>query len=357
MSLACYSYNLSFVTPLTTSTKTFDYRRGFILSHTAQGHNLYGEVAPLPGFSEESYDEVQQMLIAKKDLFQHLLQHNSPVTELQEIYTTESIPPSLQFGLDSLAYQIEAHQAGKSLVGYLFSDISTNVPVNVLISLQDGDPIPKIKQHMAMGYQTIKCKVGLDTDRELYQLSKIRNHFPDLTIRIDANQAWSLNQAIELTNKFQAFNIEYCEEPLARNTPAQLEELSQNTDLPIALDETIAQHAYWPNLLPFTQYLIIKPMVIGSFRKNIETKRLANTHNNKVVVTTSLESGVGRYITGILAAGIGSSQTAHGLATESLFSEHIYPDDSFISNGFFRIINTMLPVIDFKRQHIFSSLF
>lgn len=356
MKLTCYTYTLQLVTPLQTSNQSYRSRKGVILRYSNEEHHFYGEAAPLPGFSDESHNEIKQVLLAKKDEFEKLLKRSDPVEKLQYLYSADSIPASLQFGLDSLAYQIEAHKAGTSLPQYIFPQSPAKVPVNALISLQDENPIPKIKEYTAQGYQTIKCKVGLDINRELQLLQQIRADFSDLNIRVDANQEWSLDEAITYTNKLNDLHIEYCEEPLAENIPEQFEKLSINTELPIAIDETITQHSYWPNLLPYTQYLILKPMVIGSFKKNIETKRLASTHNNKVVVTTSLESSVARYFSGILAAGIGSSQLAHGLSTGRLFSEDVFQDDSFVLNGYFQILNGSLPIIDFNRHHIFSSL-
>lgn len=356
MKLSCYLYTLPFATPLKTSTQTFQDRKGFILSYQNGDRHFYGEVAPLPGFSKESHNDIKQILTRKKEKLNDILISDNPVSNLQESYTAHTTPAALQFGLDSLAYQIEAQKSDKSVFEYIFSKTSQKIPVNALVSLQD-DPIQQIKQHITAGYKTLKCKIGLDFNRELDQLKKIRAHFPDITIRVDANQAWSLNNAIKNCTNLLELRIEYCEEPLSKNTPSQYEELAQNTDLPIAIDETIAQRSYWPNLLPYTEYLIIKPMLIGSFKKNIETKRLANTHNNKVVVTTSLESSVGRYFSGLMAAGIGSVQTAHGLSTGNLFSEDFFEYNSFISNGYFRLLKQALPQIDFTQQHIFTPLF
>ncbi len=357
MKLSCYSYNLPFATPLKTSAQTFQNRKGYILSYKSGEQQFYGEAAPLPGFSKESLDDIRQILISKKDEFYDVLTSDKPAKNLEESYVAQGIPASLQFGLDALAYQIESQKSAKSLFEYIFSKTAQKIPINALVSLQDDNPIPKIKQHVAAGYQTVKCKIGLDFDREYDQLKQIRAQFPTLTIRVDANQAWLLEEAVKNCTKLSALDIEYCEEPLSKNTPSQYEKLSQNTDIPIAIDETIAQRSYWPNLLPFTQYLIIKPMVIGSFQKNIETKRLANTHNNKVVVTTSLESSVGRYFSGLMAAGIGSDRTAHGLSTGKLLSEDFWEYNSFIDNGYFRILKQALPQIDFARQHIFTRLF
>ena len=98
-------------------------------------------------------------------------------------------------------------------------------------------------------------------------------------------------------------------------------------------------------------------MVVGSFKKNIETKRLADTHNNKVVVTSSLESGVGRYFTGLMAAGLGAPRTAHGLATGTLLSQDIFPEKNETSEGAIDLSSQHLPTIYFDQQPFFTKLF
>lgn len=356
MTFNCFEYQLPFTTPLTTSNQTYTKRNGIILAYRTEKFEWYGEAAPLPGFSSEDTGEVKKKLITQKDHITNILEADNPVQLLSELYNDELIPPSLQFGLDSLAYQIEAQHNSQSLAEYIFSEYEEKIPVNALLSLTDSGILSQIQEKKENGYNTFKCKVGIDFDRELKLLQKIRSYFPDITIRLDANQAWSLDQAISFCNNLTPLDIEYCEEPLANNTPKNCENLSENISIPIALDESISKYSYWPNLLPYTDYLILKPMVVGSFQKNLETKRLANTHNNKVVITTSLESSVGRYFSGILAAGIGSSQTAHGLSTRHLLKDDVL-DVSFVSNGYLSIMDCKLGTIDFNRQQIFTNVF
>jgi O-succinylbenzoate synthase len=356
MKLACYSYRLPFSKPLQTSGQTFHHRKGFLLSFSTKEQLFYGEAAPLPGFSSETYKSVQKLLTSHKQTISKNLCGPKPVNKLQEFYQDFNIPSSVQFGLDALAYQIEAYNHDQSLLSYLFPDVSPQVGVNALVSLQEEDVLKDVADKMRAGFTTIKCKIGLQFEKELELLHKIRNTYPELTIRVDANQAWDLEKALDHCNKLHKLNIEYCEEPLTKITPANLEQLSQQTTLPIALDESTTQHSYWPNLLPFTKYLIMKPMVVGSFRKNIETKRLADTHNNKIVVTTSLEGSVGRHFTEIIAAGLGTPQTAHGLSTGFLFARDIFSEKRGISEGAMDLSSRHLPTINFDQQ-LFTKLF
>lgn len=360
MKLTCYTYTLPFSKPLQTSKQTFKHRRGFILSISIEKEfQFVGEVAPLPGFSPETHQSIQEILLAHQETLTKKLSNPNPVAKLREFYRDTEIPSSLQFGLDSLAYQLEAHKNNKSLLDYLFRDTNPQIPVNTLVSLsqQEKEALDHIKRKIRSGFNTIKCKVGLHVEHELELLGTIRAQLPDLKIRVDANQAWNLEEALEYCNQLQLLDIEYCEEPLVSPTPENMERLSQNTPLPLALDETTTQHSYWPNLLPFTAFLIIKPMVVGSYLKNIETKRLANTHNNKVVVTTSLESGVGRYFVNVMAAGLGSPNTAHGLSTGFLLSKDITAEKNVISDGFINLSSQSAPTVNFEQRDLFQKLF
>lgn len=348
MSLKYYKYRLPFVTPLQTSNSTFKFREGFILEYTTGDDQYYGEVAPLPGYSKESLKEVLQLLQAHKDLIVSTLDAEKPTETFKSLYGEKEWPTSIQFGLDSLAYQIQAFQKKSSLTDFLFTETMEPIPVNALGSLHSENYWDEVKQQIDKGFQTIKFKIGIDFGLELERLKHIRSAFPDLTIRLDANQAWSTETALRNFQQLETLQIEYCEEPLRKATPKNYELLSQHSQIPLALDESVSHVSYWPNLLPFTSYIVLKPMLIGSFTKNIETKRLANTHNNKTVFTTSLESGVGRRITAVLASGLGSPHTAHGLTTGELLAKDVYSDMASISKGAYHLNRHHQPRIDFQ---------
>lgn len=337
MTIKYYKYHLPFADSLRTSKMTFKNREGFIIEYLTEEFQCYGEAAPLPEYSNETLDDVQEILGSIKDTFKSKLGTNQSTEWLQDFYKEKKIPASLQFGLDSIAYQIQAYRSDKSLKNYLFPEAPIKIPINALSSLTLDNYLEDAESHLKKGFRTIKYKVGIDFELEFHRLQRLRAHFPDLTFRVDANQAWSLEEAYRNCQKMVTLNIEYCEEPLQRPTPKNFKMLSNNTKLPLALDESLYQVSYWPSLLPYTSCLILKPMLLGSFTKNFETKHLANTHDNEVVFTTSLESGIGRRITAIIASGKGTAQAAHGLNTGELLAKDIYSDVPCISNGFYHL--------------------
>lgn len=348
MSLHCYKYRLPFTAPVKTSENTFEQREGLILEYATGNFHCYGEVAPLPGFSKETLDNVQQAVGKFAETITASINAANPVETLDQFYKDEEPPAALQFGLDSIAYQLLAFRENKSLRDYLFENAPDRIPVNALCSLHTQGFMEDIEQQISAGFKTIKFKMGLDFDLELKRLQQIRSQFPDLTIRLDANRAWPRNEAVEYCRRLEFLQIEYIEEPLKEVTPDKYEHLSQQTKLPLALDESVSHVTFWPNLLPYTSFLILKPMLLGNFTKSFETKRLAETHGNKVVFTTALESGIGRRITAILASGLGSSQTAHGLTTGKLLNKDVHSDKSYISEGMYDVSSSHQPKIDLK---------
>lgn len=356
MDINCFKYSLPFLDPLQTTKNTFENRHGIIIEFINEDLHYFGEAAPLPRFSKVSLDEIQRILRDIEIELKSIFKHDKPVSELQNLYEEKEIPAELQFGIDSLAYQIEAGRSNKSLKNYLFPDAPSAVQVNGLVPLLADDYLKKTEKKIEAGFKTLKYKVGLDFETELHHLREVRKQFPELIIRVDANQQWTTEEALEKCNKLASLNLEYCEEPLRKPTPENFELLHNRTELPLAIDETISQVSYWPNLLPFMSYIILKPMLLGSFTKLFETKRLADTHENKAVFTSSLESGIGRAITAMLASGKGASEIAHGLATGNLFANDIYSDSAFITNGYYDV--TMLlnqPKQIAKQLHEVSS--
>lgn len=338
MNLTFHKYHLPFSSSLITSSTTFTHRQGFILQYNyGNDISFFGEAAPLPGFSTEHIDDVLQEITMHKNDLQDILTSKIPIALFEQFYDNRMISPSLQFALDSIAYQLEAYYSGQSLHTFLFNNATKSMPINAVISLRDNEFLKETSRFISKGFKTIKCKIGLDFDTEYANLQTLRKQFPDLRIRLDTNQAWSADQAANYLTKLQALNIEYCEEPLRDPNPDKYQKLKNQIRIPLALDETICGRSDWQAFLPFISVIVLKPMVLGSFTKNFVTKRLADTLDCSVVITTSLESGIGRMITSILATGLGSLTMAQGLNTSQFLAQDVFDDTANIANGMYHL--------------------
>src|SRR5205814_2716732 len=86
------------------------------------------------------------------------------------------------------------------------------------------------------GFETFKLKAGMDGDVE--QLAAVRDALgEDARIRVDANGAWSGEQARERLAAMAASGLELAEQPVA--TLEEMAELRGSVDVPLAADESV----------------------------------------------------------------------------------------------------------------------
>ena len=65
------------------------------------------------------------------------------------------------------------------------------------------------------GFQTVKIKVGRDLDLDLYRLRLARAVLgPNVTLRVDANCAWSLDETLHAAEQMRPFGVQSYEQPV-----------------------------------------------------------------------------------------------------------------------------------------------
>lgn len=338
MKLRVYSYSAPFKKPFMLAGHRIAEREGLIfeLHDEKAPFPFWSEAAPLPGFSLETLAEVREWCDASGDWQKWLLSEQPPKYE-------EEIPPSLRFALSALWFERQALLSDSRLEHFL-SEGRAHKSVNINKAIGLGEPAEVLnatKAAVDAGFQTLKYKVGADAIKELEAIAKVREAFPDLHIRLDANGAWDVETATEVLIAFQPLDIEYCEQPLPPGDDDADAWLRNQTFIPIAADESVRtfQQARKLILDKMADVLIIKPMLIGSITAFIDILKLAEGSGVKVVVTTSLESGVGRRLTAKLASMIRFAPHAHGLATGSMFADGAdpWPDHNLIRNGTYHV--------------------
>lgn len=334
MNLKAYTYSFPFKSVFKTSTRSFNERKGIILEWDHEGILSLGEAAPLPGFSVESLSDVKTQLTQHARDIQKLFLEDCSLSSVQTFCRKKKILPSLRFALETLAVDYLSQRANIPVQEFLFEESRDSIKINSVISAKSmGQALDQVRDSIDQGFETVKMKVGIDFQEEFETLQEIRSEFPKLTIRLDANQAWDLEKAINNLEQLKQLNIEYCEEPLTDPSIQNLKKLSQTVPTPVALDESLLTFQNLENVVPHISVMVIKPMVFGSLTKLFATNRIADTHDIKVIYTTSLESGIGRTMTAILAAGLGDSNSAHGLGTGSLLKMDVWHDGTYINNG------------------------
>lgn len=338
--LRYFKYKNAFKKTFKTALGEVKYREGIVLVFEQGEIQAFGEVAPLPGFSTETLFQVETVLLQNKPFLEKAFSNNEEreiISVLDQIHDF----PSLSFGLDTLSLDFRSKTKTLPLSNSLFGHFTSSIPCNSTIGLQsESDTLKAIQANIELGFGTIKIKVGKDFNKEKSMLQSIRKEFPDLKIRIDANQAWEKKEALKNLNSISKLELEYCEQPVAASDLTSLKEVTIHSDIRIAADEAVGNKNQTRRLIEETccDMIIIKPALMGLFKNIAVTKELANTHNMEIVFTTTLDGIIGRTTSAILASGMGSKKYAHGLATGSFFEEN-ESQKELIENGLYIIPN------------------
>jgi O-succinylbenzoate synthase len=178
----------------------------------------WGEIAPLPGFSQETLSDA--------------------ICELKKIWplirTAKSSLPSVQWGL---------HCAKQPWPPKPFQ--------RTFSALVWDAPVPS-------GYKTAKLKVkNLSIQEAIRRVKRVQEQ--DCAIRLDCNSSWTLDQALEFASHFHPEDFAYIEEPLQKLK--DLKTFSLKTKMPLALDESLDKLAW--QKIPTLKAIVIKPMVWG----------------------------------------------------------------------------------------------
>lgn len=209
--------------------------------------------------------------------------------------------PAIQFGLETALYDLQ--NGGRHILfSSEFTQGKTGIITNGLIWMGDKTFMRKqITQKLEKGFSCIKLKIGaIDWELERELIAKMRHTFPasDLTIRVDANGAFSLEQATEVLSELAKMQVHSIEQPIKAGQWDGMAQLCANTPTPIALDEELIginsvekKQELIETIQP--QYLILKPGLLGGFKASDEWIDLADERKIGWWATSALESNIG----------------------------------------------------------------
>lgn len=158
------------------------------------------------------------------------------------------------------------------------------------IGIDEPDKIAE-KTKQAAAYPILKVKVGTDHDEET--LSIIREIAPEKIIRVDANAAWSVDEALVRISRLRKFEIEFVEQPIAASDHTGLRKLKDAKLCPIVADESCIRPADVVALQGCVDGINIKLAKCGGIREAIKMIHIARSLGLKVMLGCMIESSLG----------------------------------------------------------------
>ena len=287
---------LDFKIPAQTSRGSYSQKEVYLLTLTEAKITAIAEASPLPGLSIDDPGAMEMKLT-------EVCAYINAQQNIREIYDALQLQyfPSIQFALEC-AFEKLKHPEPNLLFPSAFIEKKTGIPVNGLVWMSDiTTMLEQVEQKIEEGYACIKIKIGaLDFDAECKMLEAIRKKYSahKITLRVDANGAFSTDDAIAKLLDLSRFELHSIEQPIAAGQYESMQALCAMSKTPIALDEeliTIDVAEKGERLLKMIrpQYIILKPTLIGGFKNCNAWIRYAENNNTGWWITSALESNIG----------------------------------------------------------------
>ena len=159
----------------------------------------------------------------------------------------------------------------------------------------------QIRAKLDAGFRCIKMKIGaLDFETEFSLLKAIRDEFSpeEITLRVDANCAYSYQTALENLKRLADLQIHSIEQPIATGRWDEMAELCRQSPVSIGLDEELIGVTTGKEMQKLMEtirpaYLILKPSLHGGFAGCEKWIELAKKYESGWWITSALESNIG----------------------------------------------------------------
>ena len=305
---------LQFNKPAKTSRDVLFTRDSWILQLVDSEASILGEgeVAPLWGLSKETKEEVLSEL--------------DRITKIENSIEVSSSVSSVQCAIGAALAGFHSKQID---FPFLPKNELNAISINGLIWMDDVESmLTEARRKFKEGSRCIKLKIGaLNFSDELTLIREIRSwgNEEELTIRVDANGAFALEDALDKLNQLSEFSLHSIEQPIKAGQLENMFKLCAESPVPIAFDEEMIgrnPEDFQPFLsLGKPAYLVVKPSLHGGFKAAENWKTWADKHGIGFWITSSLESNVGlnhlaNWVCKMKLEGV------QGLGTGSLFNNN-----------------------------------
>ncbi|MGC9399480.1 MAG: mandelate racemase/muconate lactonizing enzyme family protein [Anaerolineae bacterium] len=209
----------------------------FIRVETREGQTAWGCAAFDPTLTGETREEVLRACQACADRARDLNPLNTEYALAVLARLTEGVP-SAQCAFDIAFHDLLGLAAGlplHRLLGGYRDRIQTSVTINVGTV---EETVEMAHNRARQGFRILKLKGGRDPEEDVRRVRAVHKALPNLTVRLDAEQGYTIREAIEVT-KALADHLEMLEQPVPADDGVKaLKRVTRNSPVPILADES-----------------------------------------------------------------------------------------------------------------------
>ncbi len=267
----------------------------------------WGEAGPSRRWSAETthsvYSTIKHYLspaLIGRDPFDIAGLHRAMNTELAP--GLDAGQPIAKAAIDVAVHDLICRNLGITLQAWLGSKALDGIDISYLVSAPSPDGAAEVTQKgLDEGYKAFKVKVGHDPEIDVDTVKAVMETAPGCVVWPDANQGYTLDQALAMARAFENLGIEVFEQPIPMTDVYGMRKLLQRSSMTIAIDEAAMG-------IPYLIELIRREAVDGMA---IKVNKVGGIHYARQMCDLARNAGIRLIGSGLMDAPIGYAASVH----------------------------------------------
>jgi L-alanine-DL-glutamate epimerase-like enolase superfamily enzyme len=210
----------------------------FVRVETRQGDVAWGCTAIDPAVTDETLQDVTRVCQACADRALDLNPLNTEFA-LAELAELAEGAPSVLCAFDIAFHDLLGLAAGLPLYR-LLGGYRQRIQTSITIGLSSvKETVELARDRARQGFRILKLKGGLDAREDVRRVQAVQDALPSLTLRLDADQGYTVRQALDVTRALVG-QLEMLEQPTPADDLDALRQVTRRSSVPILADESVA---------------------------------------------------------------------------------------------------------------------
>lgn len=202
-----------------------------------EGEVGWGNAAP-NSVTGETTESILKSLRQMKDMLE------DRDIEIEEVWEElrKKLPkrPTALAGLDIALHDLRGKLEGKRIFEMFGGKEAGALTDRTMGIMPRDDTVEHASEYVKKGFKALKIKIGLNLMEDAGRISAVREEVgPDIDMWVDANQGYSVQEAITLCQKVEPLDIQFVEQPVKESDLRGLKRVAQETNIPIMADEAM----------------------------------------------------------------------------------------------------------------------
>ena len=265
----------------------------FLMIETDKGHRAYGCAAPDLEISGETAESVIGFYHEKVEPLLHRSDPRRYVFILESLRPFIHKYPSAIALLDMCLFDLAGKISGQPLYR-LLGGYRLSIPTSITIGIMGvEETLDRARAYLDEGFRHLKINGGRDVEEDIHRVNRVREMAGyKVGIRFDANQGYSVDEAIRFVSGTRDSTVELLEQPTRRDQFEQLGRVTSKVPIPVMADESLMnlRDVFRMAREELTDMINIKLMKVGGINEAMHINSVARAAGFEVMIGCMDES-------------------------------------------------------------------